>query len=80
MVNIRAPSTTLEGTSNNGDVDAMTEMHATMDELRHHNQTLEDDVHNIRQRQQKPNPPKEMELLDPQSLSNDIWGAYSWGI
>lgn len=50
MVNRRAPSLTPEATNINGDVDALTEMHAAMEELHIHNQILEDDAHNIRQR------------------------------
>lgn len=38
----------LEGTNGGGDVDTLAEMHASMDELRHHNQTMEGDIHNIK--------------------------------
>lgn len=43
----------------------MEEMRAAMDELRHHNQTLEDDVQNIMQHQQEVIFLEEVELLDP---------------
>lgn len=46
-----------------------------MDELQCHNRTLEDNVHNIRQCQQKVNPPEEVELLDLYPLSKQIRGA-----
>lgn len=36
MVNIKASSPTLEGTSGTGDVEVMAEMRATIDELRRH--------------------------------------------
>lgn len=48
MVNMRVPSPTPEGTSGSGDVNVLEEMRVIMDELRRHNHTLEDDVHNIR--------------------------------
>lgn len=48
MVNKRASSPTLEGTSGIDDVDVLAEMRAVMDELRRHNQTLEYDVKNIK--------------------------------
>lgn len=51
MVNMRVPSLTPEGTSGSGDVDTLAEICAAMDELRHHNQTLEDEIHNIRHHQ-----------------------------
>lgn len=54
-----------EGTNGSGDVDALMEMCAAMDELRFHNHTLEDDVNIIRQHQQELNPPKEMDFSDP---------------
>lgn len=38
-----------EGTNGIDDDDALVEMHDAMYKLHHHNQTLEDDVHNIRQ-------------------------------
>lgn len=56
MINRGASYPTPEDISGSGDVDTLTEMRATMDELFHHNQMLEDDVHNIRQRQKKGNP------------------------
>lgn len=40
-----------EGTSGSGDVDPMVEMHAVIDELQFHNQTLKDGVYNIKQYQ-----------------------------
>lgn len=65
MVNMIALSPTPIGTNNSGDVNALVEMHTAMDELRHHNQTLEDDVHNIGQHQKDSNPQEDMELFDP---------------
>lgn len=53
----------------------MAEICIVIDELRWHNQTLEDDIHNIKQHRQEINPPKEMELLDSLPLSNEIWGS-----
>lgn len=50
MVNKRASSPTLEGTSGSDDVDALEEIHAFVDELHYHNQTFENDVHIIKQR------------------------------
>lgn len=47
----------------------MVEMCAAMDELRHQNQTLEENVINIRQHHQETNPLEEMEILDPSPLS-----------
>ena len=49
MVNRRAQSRTPEGTRGIGDVEAMEEMRATMDELRSHKRTLEADIQNIKQ-------------------------------
>lgn len=46
-----------------------------MDKLRHHNLTLEDDVHNIIHRQLEVNPLEEVELIDPQSILDEIWGC-----
>lgn len=43
-------------------------MHVIIDELRRNNQTLEDDVHNIRERQLDSTHSEEMKLLDPQPL------------
>lgn len=51
-------------TSDSGDVEALAEMHAAIDELHRHNQALEDDVHNIRQWQYESNHPEEMKFLD----------------
>lgn len=65
MVNRRYPSPTLEVTKCNSDVEVQAEMRAAKEELRRHNQTLEDDVHNIGQRQLEFNPSEEIELLDP---------------
>lgn len=64
MVNMRASSPTPEGTSGSSVVDALAEMCVSMDELRRHNQTLEDDVLNTRQLQQETNPSEEMKLLN----------------
>lgn len=64
MVNMRASSLTPEGTSGSGVVDALAKIRVSMDELRRYNQTLEDDVLNIRQLQQETNPSEEMELLN----------------
>lgn len=68
----REPSHTLDGTSGIGDVDALAEMRSTMDELHHHNQKLEDNIHNNIQHQYDSNPLEEMELLDPHSFSDNI--------
>lgn len=65
-----------EGISGRDNVKALTEMCAAMDELRHHKQTLEDDVHKIIQSQQKFNPLEQMKLLDHQPLSCEIWWAH----
>lgn len=59
------PSPMPEVTSGSGDANALAEMPATIDELHCQNQTLEDNVHNIRQFQEESNPLKEMEVLDP---------------
>ena len=64
MVNRRVSSPTIEDTSNTGDADVVAKMHVVMDELQRNNQ-MNDDVHNIKQRQQESNPLEEMELLDP---------------
>lgn len=48
-------------------------MHASVDELRFQNQTLDENVHNIIQRQHDSNPPKEMEVLNPHPHSDEIW-------
>lgn len=53
---MRALSTILEDTVDNSDANALAEMHATKDELRRQNQTLMDNVHNIKHRQQEFNP------------------------
>lgn len=65
MVNRRSSSPTLEGTNSNSDIDTLAKMHAAMDELRHHNQILENDVYNIRPLKQESNPPEKMKVLDP---------------
>lgn len=75
MVNKGALSHTSEGTSISGDTNVLTDMHAAMNGPCHQNQTLENNILNIRQRQQESSPPKEMEALDPQSLSDVIWEA-----
>lgn len=75
MVNRRASTLTLEDTIGSGDADALTKMRATIDKLRHHNQTFEDNDYNIRQCQQESNLTEEMEFFGPQLLSYDIWGA-----
>lgn len=49
MVNRRAPYLTPEGTSGSGDAYALAKMSIVVDELCYHNQTLKDDVYNIRQ-------------------------------
>lgn len=64
MVNMRSPSPTSQGTNGSGDAYTLVEMCVFMDKLRRHNQTLEDDIHNIGQHQQESNPPLEMELLN----------------
>lgn len=51
MVNKRALSNTLDNTWKINDANPMIEMHAAMDELHHRNQTLEDNIFNIRQGQ-----------------------------
>lgn len=45
-----------------------------MDEFCLHNQTLKDDVNNIRQCEHKSNPLGDMETLDPHQVSDSIWG------
>lgn len=65
MANRRAQSPTPGCTNDSNYVDTLAEMCASIDELRCHNQTFEEDVHNIRKRQRDSNPPKEMEFLDP---------------
>lgn len=64
MVSIRSSSPTIEGTNNSDDIDTMVKMHVAMEELRHHNQMLEENIYNIKQRQQEVNPPKVVEQLD----------------
>lgn len=51
MVNKIVLSPTPKGTSGTGDANVVVEMRASLDKLWCHNQTLEDDVHNIRQLQ-----------------------------
>lgn len=53
----------------------MVEMHVIIDELHRNNQTLEDDVHNIRERQLDSTHSEEMKLSDPQPLSDEIHGC-----
>lgn len=65
MVNMRSLSSMPESTNISGDVYALAETHASMDELCRHNQTLKDDIHNIIERQHESNPLEDMELLDP---------------
>lgn len=60
-----ALSPKLEGTNKIGDINALAEMCAAIDELCHHNKILEDDVHNIRQCNHESNSPNEMEVFDP---------------
>lgn len=60
MVNKRSSSPTLEGTSGNDDADTFTEKYAAMGELHRHNQTLEDDIHNIKIFQHDFSPLEEM--------------------
>lgn len=50
MMNKRASFPMPGGTTGIGDVEAMAEICIVMDELRHHKRTLEDDIHNTRQR------------------------------
>lgn len=47
MANKKYISLTLKGTNNSGNADVLAEKHIAMDELRCHNQKLEDNVHNI---------------------------------
>lgn len=56
MDNKRDPSPTLEDTNGSGDSNALKKMRAFMEEPHHQNHTLEDNVHNIKQRQQESNP------------------------
>lgn len=51
MVNMRASSPKSEGINSRVDDDSLAEMQAAMDKLHHHNLTLQNDVHNIRQRE-----------------------------
>lgn len=44
-----------------------------MDDLCHRNQTLEDNVLHTLQLQQEVDPTKEVEMLNPHCLSNEIW-------
>lgn len=53
MVNRRSPPPTLIGIIDSNDVDTLAEMCAAMDKLCHQNQTLENNIHNIRRRQQQ---------------------------
>lgn len=76
MVNKIVLSLTPKGTSGTGDANIVVEMCASLDKLWWHNHTLEDDVHNIRQLQQKVNPLGEVELLKHQPFSDKIWGAH----
>lgn len=64
MVNKIDPSPIPDGTNDSVNVDALMDMHASMNELHRHNQTLGDDIYNIRQCKQDSNPVEEMELLD----------------
>lgn len=49
-----------------------------MDHLRHHNQTLEDNVLNLHQRRHVTYPTKEIFFLDLQPLPERIYGG--WGV
>lgn len=78
MVNRRDPSHTPKGISGRNYVKNLAEMHAIMDELSLHNQTLEGDVHNNRQCQQNSNPPEDMETANHSQTR--YGGAYLGGI
>lgn len=57
MVNMRASSHTLEGTNGSGDTNSLAELRVAMDDLCLYKQILENEVHNIVQRQQDSNAP-----------------------
>lgn len=61
-----------KGTNGSGEADAMEEICTVIDELQCHNQMLEDNIHNIRHRQQEVNPSEEVELLYPKYLLDEI--------
>lgn len=63
MVNMRVPSYKLESTNNSGDADALEEKCVAIYKLCRHNQTLEDDVYNIRQHQHESNPLRGDEIV-----------------
>ena len=67
MVNMRVSSLTLKDVGGSINVNDIAEMYAFTDELHYKNQALEDNVLNVRQRQQETNPQEEMEVLDPQA-------------
>lgn len=48
-------------------------MRAAMDESRHQNQTLNDNVLNIQQRQHEATHTEEMEVPNPYPISDEIW-------
>lgn len=73
MVNNKA--TTLDNDESDNEENVVVEMLVVMDDLRCHNQTLEDNVLHIEQRQREANLLEEAEIIDPRSLSDDIWGA-----
>lgn len=56
MVNRRVSYYTMEDTSGSGDANTLAEMCVAMDELHCQNQTMEDNVHNVKQHQQESNP------------------------
>ena len=70
MVNKKV--TTLANSESNDDEDDMAEMCVAMDDLRRQNKILEDNVFHIQQCQQEDDPIEEIEILDPQPLSDEI--------
>lgn len=76
MVARRASSPTHKDTEGSSDPNTMAEMCAAMGELHRLNQVIEDNILNIQQHQQEvtPLPPlEETEVLDPQTLLENIW-------
>lgn len=71
MVNKKAATLVCE--EFDGEESLTVQICAAMDDLRHHNQTLEDNIPHIHKHQKQTNTMDELEVLDPQPLSNETW-------
>lgn len=68
-------TTTSASKDSNDDEYFIAEICVSIDDLCRQNKTLEDNVHHIQQCQQGTNMVEELEVLDPQPLSDKIWEA-----